>query len=504
MSLSHDIQRMLELQSRQPFFGEGGLSDAYMRSLNHLWSGRFSAAADAAASAISDSPDDLNTPRLYRVWIEALASMEDKSSLAALGEHLMHLGMEHLELRQTYMALRGIIHCELDQAPAIRLVLRSVGHRVNNPYCLEFETLCARRGFSDSEFCITASTVQITDYFTWMTLIQDLSQLGNSDDLASCMRHIQHSFPGAPVTDVVSMQIAFENGHWQAAATAAARLRAHFPDHYDYAFYNAVSLYRSQDSEGALAIIQSLDDSRRSQDPDLTSLEAEIQTERALSSDDEQAANLAAQLLERSIKMYRRCGLEVDHFVSLLRKVETHFGGSSVVGYSQNQFREPHSWLVMLSPRRAEELANAKDHVIEELHRPLGREASPGDIVLFVSRAAHIAKKPASTRNEWRLLAMYRVASRTFWHPTERYNSLLELIDRPEHPVPIDAHEIKSDMSLRGRKSSLPRGHHARYGVFKLDESAMDLMIAAVKRRSDGIDHENERRQVNLSKQKPS
>lgn len=157
----------------------------------------------------------------------------------------------------------------------------------------------------------------------------------------------------------------------------------------------------------------------------------------------------------------------------------------------------------MLSPRRTEEMVNAHDEDIETLHRPMGKEVEPGDVVLFVSRASHTAKNPNSIRQEWRLLAMYRVTSRPIWHPVEKWHSCLELIDRPEHPVPVDAHELKSDINVRGKAASLPLGHHARFGVYSLDDVAMEIMIAAVRRRAEGIDHGKERRGENLSQKKP-
>jgi hypothetical protein len=199
----------------------------------------------------------------------------------------------------------------------------------------------------------------------------------------------------------------------------------------------------------------------------------------------------------------RRFGLESDRTLQVIQKLEQQVGGSSVPNYANNHFRAPKNWMAVLSPRRAHEMASAHDEQIEVLHRPMGSGAEPGDVVLFVSKSAHASNKRSPVRKEWRLLSMYRVTSRPFWHPVHRWHSTLELIDRPEHPIPLDAQELKSDIDVRGKKMTLPKGHHGRYAVYSLDDSAMDIMIAAVKRRSDGIDHDAERRAVDASHKKP-
>jgi hypothetical protein len=130
----------------------------------------------------------------------------------------------------------------------------------------------------------------------------------------------------------------------------------------------------------------------------------------------------------------------------------------------------------------------------------MGRDAMPGDVVLLMTKSAHVAKQPVEHAHELRIVAVYRVTTRPYWHPTNRWQNQLELVDRPDSPIPVDSKEVKSDWNTRGQKYSLPRGHHARYSVYELDDSALDIVVAAVKRRSDGIAHDAERRGANVTK----
>lgn len=496
-------ERLLEVQNRVADLSDEGLSSVYMKVLHQMWNGQWATAANTAAEHLAEDPDCHDSLELYRAWIEALAQLEDHASLAALSEHLLVLGRETPELRQTFMAMRGLIHIELDQAPAIRLLSRALSGRIHNPYCLEFEQMCVRRGFSQSVIPITQATGNISDYFVWNTLLTDLACEGRQNELHECLKHVSKVFPGSPDVAYFGMHLAFEQKQWQAALVHAQNLARSFPAHPDFTFHTAFAAFQANNLDLAIHVIESVDASQRDTDVDLTNLYGQCLAARFERDENDDDAHAAIRLLTDAARSMRRFGLDVHKNLDLIQKMEEQVGGHTVPDYAQNQFRAPRSWMVVLSPRRCEEMVNASDDEIEKLHRPLGAEAAPGDVVLFVARAAHTLKKPVGTRQEWRVLSMYRVTSRPYWHAQQRWNSSLELIDRPEHPVPIDTEELKSDIDIRGKRSSLPRGHHARFGVYSLDDSAMDIMISALKRRTAGIEHDKERRGEAFTKQKP-
>jgi hypothetical protein len=419
----------------------------------------------------------------------------------ALGEHLLMLGRADQEMKQTYLALRGLIHLYLDQAPAARLVLRAIQGRELNPYCLEFEEMCARRGFENaSEFALAHSRVAIQDWFHWNTLIADMSAFAPADELHEVLNYSARAFPGSPALDLANMHRAVDSGYWPGALASASKLHENFPEHKDYGFMAAFSAYQAGDHHLALTTLRGLGEFMNAADADVLHLTGEILANQALESDNENMARTAIQKLDSAARMYRRQGKPVDVALSLIQRLERQIVGETNHGLDADAFRAPRSWMVMLTPAQYANLSTSGDQDVAVLHRPMGREAMPGDVVLFMTKSAHIAKQPAAANQELRIVAVYRVTTRPYWHPTNRWHNGLELVDRPDSPIPVDAKDVPSDWNVRGKKYSLPRGHHARFGVYELDDSAMDVVVSAVKRRSDGIIHDVERRSANQIK----
>jgi hypothetical protein len=496
--MSNRLQRLLESQSVKINFS--ALSPDYMVLLNHMWNGRLNLAADHAASALAAENEETCSARFYRSWIEALYEMGEQDSLESIGQHLLALGRVEPELKQTYLALRGIIHLYLEEIPAARLVLRTAHNRENNPYFLEFEQMCARRGIEGAdEFALLDSRVEISDWWHWNTLIADLAAFGHVDDLQSTVQYVSKNYPGSPAVDSVAMHRAMENGHFAGALAHAVKLHGEFPANQDYGFYAAFCAYHSGDRNKALDIISGLNSSGQSSDADVLHLHGEILAEIALETENESLGKQAAANLDRAARIYRRMGKPIDTAIRLLHALERGIFESRDQKFDANGFRAPRSWMVMLTPAQYANLSTSGDQDVATLQRPMGKHAMPGDVVLFVTKSAHVAKHPVTNAHELRIVAVYRVASRPYWHPTNRWQNQLELVDRPDSPIPIDSKEVKSDWNVRGAKYSLPRGHHARYSVYELDDSALDIVVAAVKRRSEGIEHSSERRGANLS-----
>lgn len=500
--MSNEILRFLESQAVGPDFSSEALSPEYVVILNHFWNERFEEAADHASLILADQPEEFqSTTRFYRAWIESLSELDDVESLEALARHLMTIGRVQPENRPAFMALRGIIHLYLDEAPAARLILRALNTASGDAYCLEFEQMCARRGFEGARdqslaFCVAP----LNDWFHWNTLIADVANFGPADQLRDILSCVAKIFPGSPNLDFVNMHHALETGHWPGALAAAAKLHANFPQHRDYGFIKAYSANRNGDHDLAIATLRGLGEHLNEFDPDVLHLYGEIIGRRALETDNEALAIQATTKLERAARIYRRQGKEIDTALSLIQRLERNITSTSVANTETQAFRAPRSWMVMMTPEQYFNLATSGDQEIGVLHRPMGKEAMPGDIVLFVTKSAHVAKQPARSAQEWRIVAVYRVSTRPFWHPTDRWHNGLELVDRPDAPIPVDAKDVTSDWNVRGNKYSLPLGHHARYGVFELDDSAMDIVVSAVKRRSDGVAHEQDRRGSNTSK----
>ncbi len=492
------IQRLLETQSLTVEYSGKGLTPEYMIVLNHMWNGRYEAAAEHASMFLAEDDEHPATLRLYRAWIESLGELGDHDSLVMLLDHLLVLGRVEPELQQSFMALRGVVHLQLDQAPAARLILRAIQGRANNPYCLEFEQMCARRGFEyANQYALVTSNVEVVDWCHWNSLIADCATNEANLDWQELLHHVNRAFPGAPTFDLLNMHRAMDSGHWPSALASATSLHANFPDQPDYGFMKGFCAFHSGDRVLALKSLSALGKLANESDADVLHLSGEIIAGNALASDNEELANFAIQKLEAAAKKYRACGKPTDNAVGIIHSLKRHFiANDDTLGQNQGS-RAPRSWMVMLSPVQVANMAGSADQEVGVLHRPMGKEAMPGDIVLYVSKSAYIAKKSEATSNEWLIVAVYRVMTAPYRHPTARWHNGLELIDRLDSPIPVDANQVSSDRNVRGNAHSLPRGHHARYGVYELDGSAMDIVVAAVKRRSDGIQHESNRRSLN-------
>jgi hypothetical protein len=499
--MSSSIQRLLESQTSRMDLSDAGLSPEYMVVLNHMWNGRFEAAADHASTILAGDDEHPAQMRLYRAWIEALSELGDHDSLEILGQHLLALGRAEPELRQTYMALRGLIHLYLDQAPAARLILRAILGREHNPYCLEFEQMCARRGFDGAqEFALASSRTNLEDWFHWNSLIADLASFGEASDLNDVINCVNRTFVGSPALDYTNMHRALDNGYWPGALTAASKLHGAFPDNRDFGFYAAFAAFQCGDLDQALSILRSLGDHMNAADADVLHLTGEILAAKALATDSEILAQQAIQKLDTAARIYRRNGKPIDKALGLIQSLERGIVASGGAGIDSNGFRAPRSWMIMMTPSQYANMAMSGDHEIARIVRPMGKEAMPGDVVLCMTKSAHVAKQPAQSTHELRIVAVYRVVTRPYWHPTNRWHNALELVDRPDSPIPVDAKDVGSDWNIRGAKYSLPLGHHARYSVYELDESALDIVVSAVKRRSDGVSHDGERRGVHGEK----
>ena len=376
--MSVSIQRLLEAQSVNVDFSGAGLSSEYMVVLNHLWNERFDTAAEHASTILAEEDDHPATARLYRAWIEALAEMDDVDSLNALQDHLFAIGRADPEMRQTYLALRGVIHLYLDQAPAARQVLRAIQGREHNPYCLEFEQMCARRGFEGAEeFAIATSNVVINDWFHWNTLTADLATFGSANDLHDVLQFVNRSFPGSPLMDLSNMHRAMDSGFWPGALASATKLRENFPDHGDYGFFAAFCANQNGDARLAMSILRSLGESANSLDPDVLHLTGEILAANALESDNESMAEQATQKLDTAARFYRRAGKPIDTAIGLMQRLEKQLLSGGTVSNETNGFRVPRNWLVSLSPAQYATIATSGDQDIGVLHRPMGSSAMP-------------------------------------------------------------------------------------------------------------------------------
>ncbi len=172
----------------------------------------------------------------------------------------------------------------------------------------------------------------------------------------------------------------------------------------------------------------------------------------------------------------------------LLQEIREHANGTphgdSGTDESTKLFRPTRAWLVKLSARRYQELKTSRESQIERLIRPMGADAQPGDLCFF---AVDIPERRANRRGgpSWKIAAIYTVDSAPVWHPTWRYQSALQLFAIPKKMIAVDINIM--DAAPSGKKvANLPKGHPFKYGVFQLEEGALDLIQEAIRQHQEG------------------
>ena len=144
----------------------------------------------------------------------------------------------------------------------------------------------------------------------------------------------------------------------------------------------------------------------------------------------------------------------------------------------------PRMWLIKVSQRRYAELQNTHPRELKRIVKPMGAAARPGDICFFAAEAPRLS---ATQERSWRICGVYAVASEPIWNPLTRYQTALQLISIPPEPIPVDVHLL--DSSDEVDTSRLERDHPVRYGVFELEDSALDIITEAIaQRRQAGRD----------------
>ena len=136
---------------------------APLEALRAYWAGDMRGAVDKASALLADDPDTPHRFMAYRLWIEALAEGRDVNGLAALRDHLFLRGQADPADQATYAALRGVVHLELDEFGAAKLLARACRELTADPYGLELVQRVEARG-AESEDEKQGSGIQRCDF----------------------------------------------------------------------------------------------------------------------------------------------------------------------------------------------------------------------------------------------------------------------------------------------------------------------------------------------------
>ena len=466
---------------------------AYGEALRLMWAGDHgeAAATVAAALAAEDVPAAQRCAS-YRLWIEALAEQQDKAGLKQLGQHLLRLGQEDAEVQASFAALRGIVHFECDELGAARLLGRAVQGDAITPYNLELVQLIESRSPDHIEPALARSPVPLTDYFHWQTLARGLLIGEHQAALARLQLTLREQCRDAVLPYLFDYHTRLDHGDFQGAGIAAAQLVELYPDTLDYAYFWAYALYEDKDYPQARQILQAVVKKHGDDDPEVSGLLGHTLAKLG-------DLKAATAWLKRSVALLKVAGLPTSHVSLQLADAEEEMRGEEL-DPALTIPRMTRKWLVNLSPRRYNELLTSPVASIDRLLRPMGPEPKSGDFCFF----ATTTKSDSQDHAQWRIVAIYTLDGDPIWHPTYGYHSALRLVTRLADGLPVDIQtqgeptaKSPTQKSLRMRR----RDQHISYGVYELDNYAIDIIEDAVRmNREDLI----ERRRGSESSRRPT
>ena len=136
----------------------------------------------------------------YRLWIEQLADYNEKYSLSLLQKHLTSLSSSS-KIKKYFLALRGLIHLELDEISSCQHIAKIVLNDLSNPYCLEFYQRYQFRFTADQKeiLFLLMTKSPIVDYFHWQYLARSLLVKNKFHLLTKCLKYVKKSYLNSPL-----------------------------------------------------------------------------------------------------------------------------------------------------------------------------------------------------------------------------------------------------------------------------------------------------------------
>ncbi len=459
----------------------------YVTCLIPLWNGQNGTVVEQSSAIVSANPDHEMRFAIYRLWIEALADGGEKLSLHALQEHLLMRGEAAPADRVTYMALRGLIHMELDRTHAARLMLRAITSETNNPYAMELNQAVLTRDLNPVELpALIQMSNPFADYVVWQSLVRNFVAVNQRHRAEPCLDIIDSIFVGNPMRDVCYFHWTSELNDWTSALEHAEHLASAFPAHPDHAFYAAHAAFKLNRFNQTIATLEGSKVLRLDTDPDASLLHGQACKQIGIQKQDAKTLEKARKSLTRASKLLSREGISPMVPELLIQEINDALGETSaIVAEQQSLFRPTKAWLVKLSTRRYQELRTSRESAVEHLVRPLGGEAQPGDLCFFA-----IDETKGKEDGTWKIAAIYTVDSQPVWHPYWRQQSALQLITMPKKLITVDVKIVDEQQAGIAKKSQkaakLPKNHPFRFGVFQLEEGALDLIQEAIRQHQQG------------------
>jgi len=514
----NDSQQVdLLLQRSQQAIKAATRSVRYQDAMKYFWNKKYGLAIEGVSAHILNEADKQEMSLSYRLWIECLAAQESVEGLRLLAGHLLQMAEYNQELRSTLVALSGLAYLEADDFGKSRLVARCVVGNFSDPYVLELiQRLRLRAGFSEKYPIILRSEVPIVDIFHWDLASYALSlQTSRDEDLILRINKlIKYDLKAHLVTNVIEYHHYLEEELYAGAAVVADLLHQDSPDDDDFKVFQAFAYFEDGDYPSARKILTNYVKNHPRCDFRILGLLGRCygklgDTEKAIEILDD-ASTIGA--IEG--------GVISDLLVEAanLRDELTLSNTDEVSSVSQDP-GEINNWLIKLTQGRYFDLMFSPENVIDRIVLPLGARPRIGDYVFFA------ASEYVEKQEFWNVVALFKVETNPVKHGRFEFVSVLKLVSRLPLPVPIDI-DIKEDRSeldqetldelgwdfdrlavkkiarkfkvrVNQHYTKFPKGYPYRYGLYHLDEGALEIIEKAVEKQAENL---QDRRHRYLSK----
>ena len=399
----------------------------YHSILQKYWSGESDECTRLVTKRIEDGDGVELDVLYYRLWLEMLSETSEKASLHFLKQHFLKSAKNGFLKSSTLMALRGMIHMELEEFQSCEHLFLLLEKEASNPYALEFCQKYKNRFSADGEeeSLILKSEAPVLDYLHWKHLCQTLLLKGDFSSLEKALQHVTKSFPNSPLEREFELYKKMDSESYSGAKDHAHSLAKDFPKKEEYKFLKSYLLTcEGKHKESSKILNDLLKKGDGKEDPDLYALlghNSYLSSHGDIYSPQWDNAKKYFLKAEESLSRMGYDGREVLLSLALMARKEREESGKNP---ERENFRY---WFVNLKASSFYRILTSDEKDLTHSFHPMGASPREGDLVFFVN---HHPDMDAP-----RLGAVYQVLSAPIWSHHEDYQASLELVKRFERPV---------------------------------------------------------------------
>ena len=435
----------------------------YQSSLMSFWEWRPKMTVERVTTSLALDTCPQMENSLYRLWIEALAQSKEHASLRSLLKHLSFY-VDHSADAQTFAALKGLIHFELDEIEACRLLLKAVKGQgpKSNPFVWELEfKMLQRTSGSLVHSRFKKHRDHLLDYFHLETYGKAALLVEDTAELSWVYNKMQELYPKAPFSDLVEFHSYLNTKEFKKALSPAKRLVDRFSLNIEYGFSLGYVLAKEGRYDEAIIELSRVHDLFDEDDLDVLNWLGLSLAKKAVIEEDQKLREKAENVLQKAIDLGIQNGIPVSFPSRELAQLQNHFGKDSI-----SEGKIPKFWLLKVDAQKYHRFRTAPLEEVSFFETSLDEKASRGDYC-FVFGDDH---NPHT--NRWRFGAMFKVESDPIFSLQYRFLNQLSLMHRPDVSVPVEVEEFG-------------RGFGAK-AAFELDEAALHSVVESIVEHLDG------------------